>query len=103
MELGEKSTGGSRIILQDKAGEDEQLPVLDSPIPGAAADDSDHGPGPSGECYRLPLPELTFMQILMPLRTRWGRCRHWRQGDRVAGTIEAYVSTVFWCWLPLNV
>lgn len=61
MPLGEEGTRGSRIILQGKVGEDEQLPALESPTPGAVIDDADHGPGPSGESFRLPPPGLTFM------------------------------------------
>ena len=74
MALGEEGTKDTRIIFQGKAGEDEQLPALESPSPGAVIDGADHVRGPSGECFRLPLPGLTFTRISMPLHTRGERC-----------------------------
>ena len=46
----EESVGGSRIVFRGKAGEDKELPAPEFSTPGAVGD-TDHGHGPSSECF----------------------------------------------------
>jgi len=71
----EESGGGSRIVFQGKTNESQEPPAPETSTPGAVdVDDTDHGHGPSSECFRSLLPRLAFMWISMPFHTRGGRC-----------------------------
>jgi len=69
----EESGGGPWIVFQGKTNEGQEPPAPETSIPGAVdVGDTDHGHGPSSECFRSLLPRLAFMWISMPFRTRGG-------------------------------
>ena len=68
-----ESSRGSRIVFQGKTDEDQELPAPEISTPDAVVSDTDHGPGPSGECFRSLPSELTFMWTSMPVHAGRGR------------------------------
>ena len=89
----EKSTSGSRIVFQDKASEDQQLPASESSVPGAVVSDTNNGCGTSSKHFRFLLSRMTLImnfgasphqrRILLALLERDRSGHQSRRGVRV--------------------
>jgi len=72
--LDEESSGVSRIVFQGKTDEVQEPPAPETSTPGTVdVGDTNHGHDPLSERFQPLLPQLAFMWISMPFRTRGGQ------------------------------